>query len=298
MKFNNLSADHRSLFEKHLRLRSRSLSAYAFENIYLWRSLYDIFWCIIDGSLCVFFRDKLGCFLFLPPLGHRRSHKALNAVWKVLDEKNSCRDGARIENVEEQDRAWFIRAGCRVRRATGDYLCARRALAALRGNAYKSKRSQFNSFKRRYCYTYRPLRLKDISACRTLLEDWQKSRLPAGRSDMYRGLLQDSVRSCTWLLRHWRDAAYTGRVVEVEGRVRAFSFGYALSRNTFCILYEVADLNIKGLAQAVFRHFCEELVSYEFINVMDDSGLDNLKRVKLSYRPVRFIPAYNVTRIP
>jgi hypothetical protein len=29
---------------------------------------------------------------------------------------------------------------------------------------------------------------------------------------------------------------------------------------------------------------------------MDDSGLDNLEKVKLSYHPVKLIPAYIITR--
>jgi uncharacterized protein len=69
-----------------------------------------------------------------------------------------------------------------------------------------------------------------------------------------------------------------------------------LDKDTFCILYEITDLTIKGLSQFIFRQFCSELKDYRYINVMDDSGLENLKRVKLSYRPLKVIPAYIVKR--
>ena len=42
--------------------------------------------------------------------------------------------------------------------------------------------------------------------------------------------------------------------------------------------------------------FAQELKNYKFINVMDDSGLENLKKVKLSYHPVKLVPAYIVRR--
>jgi len=63
----------------------------------------------------------------------------------------------------------------------------------------------------------------------------------------------------------------------------AFTFGFKLNKDTFCILYEITDLSIKGLSQFIFRQFCSELKNHRYINIMDDSGLVNLKRVKLSY---------------
>ena len=39
-----------------------------------------------------------------------------------------------------------------------------------------------------------------------------------------------------------------------------------------------------------------ELKGYKFINIMDDSGLENLKKVKLSYQPLKLIPAYIAKR--
>jgi len=76
----------------------------------------------------------------------------------------------------------------------------------------------------------------------------------------------------------------------------AFTFGFKLNKDTFCILYEITDLSIKGLSQFIFRQFCSELKNHRYINIMDDSGLVNLKRVKLSYHPQRTIPSYTVTR--
>ncbi|MCM8780616.1 MAG: hypothetical protein NC908_01655 [Candidatus Omnitrophica bacterium] len=78
--------------------------------------------------------------------------------------------------------------------------------------------------------------------------------------------------------------------------IKAFTFGFGLSPDTFCILYEITDLSIKGLAQFIFRQFVCELKKYRYINIMDDSGLDNLKQVKFSYHPRRLIPAYIATK--
>ncbi len=78
--------------------------------------------------------------------------------------------------------------------------------------------------------------------------------------------------------------------------ISSLSWAIALSRASFCVLYEITDLQVKGLAQFIFRSFAQELKDYKFINIMDDSGLENLKKVKLSYHPVRLVPAYIARR--
>ena len=64
------------------------------------------------------------------------------------------------------------------------------------------------------------------------------------------------------------------------------------------ILFEIADLNIKGLPVFIFREFCKdkEIQGYSFINCMDDFGLDNIRATKLSFRPFKVLPTYAVSR--
>jgi hypothetical protein len=89
-----------------------------------------------------------------------------------------------------------------------------------------------------------------------------------------------------------------GRVVQVDGAVGAYTFGYARSPSVFCVLLEVADRTVTGLAQFVFREFCREAVDqgFECINTMDDSGLPHLAAAKRAYHPVRLVPSFIATR--
>ena len=89
---------------------------------------------------------------------------------------------------------------------------------------------------------------------------------------------------------------FEGILVRVKGKVKAFTFGFKLNEETFCILYEITDLTCKGLAQFIFAEFCSQLKPYTFINIMDDSGLDNLRRVKLSYHPQSLLSSYSIRR--
>ncbi len=88
----------------------------------------------------------------------------------------------------------------------------------------------------------------------------------------------------------------TGRVVKIDDRIEGYIFGFESNKDIFCILLEIADPGINGLAQFIFREFCKEMNGYTYINALGDSGLENLRNVKLSYRPFRLVPAFTAYR--
>jgi len=65
MHYNQLQLTDRKLFDSYLLPRDPRLAAYAFEAIFMWRPLYEIFWVMIRENLCVFFKDAVGFFFCL-----------------------------------------------------------------------------------------------------------------------------------------------------------------------------------------------------------------------------------------
>jgi len=234
--------------------------------------------------------------MHLPPLGGDQDPAVIEEMFRVMDRYNTNRDVSRIENVEEADIGFFRQAGYHCYLKSCDYVYARPSLARLSGNDFKSKRSSCNYFIRHYDFSY--IRYNDTyrKACLALYEEWKQARQERLKGPLYTGMLEDSGRCLAFLLQGFRKLNAEGRLILIDGAVRAFTFGARLNQDTFCILYEVADLGAKGIAQFIFRRFSEELKDFAYINVMDDSGLENLRAVKLSYRPLRLIPAYNVVR--
>jgi len=296
MKLNSLSLKDKGIFKEYLDLSRHELSVYSFESIYIWKGLFDIRWSIIGESLCVFFTDKIGSFLYLSPLARQLQGPVIAHAFKVLDGLNRNKEVSRIENVEEPYLEVYAREGYAFIQKSVDFVCLGSDLAQLRGNTFKSKRASLNQFVKNHTFSYLPYRDEERDACLRLFEFWAKQRRSASEDSLYRGMLQDTHEALKVLLGDYAHFDCTGRIVRVDGEVKAFTFGFSLNPETFCILYEVTDLTIRGLAQFIFREFCRELSSYRYINIMDDSGLENLKRVKFSYRPARLIPSYIVKR--
>ena len=176
-----------------------------------------------------------------------------------------------------------------------EYLYETHALIQLKGDRYKSKRAAYNLFVRNHpAAQLQPYQDTHLADCLALYESWQQERWEKSHDDIYRAMLEDSQHSHHTGLMNHEELGLVGRVVLIDGVLKGYTFGYPLNSEIFCILFEVTDLRIKGLAQFLFREFCREQAAHRWINTMDDSGLENLKRVKLSYRPAKQLLSYNL----
>ena len=296
MKLNKLSLKDKKIFIKYLSLTKHELSGYAFENIYIWKGLFDIYWTIIKDALCVFLKDKMGCFLYISPEAFKIKPEVIKEVFIIMDGFNKNKGISRIENVEEKDLSFYQDLGYEYIYKSCDYVCKKKDLVQLKGNRFKSKRACFNYFIKHYDFEYLPYSLKYRSDCLKLYNLWMEERKTKIKDAVYQGLLSDSRTCLKILLNDYPDLDFSGGLVRIKKEIKAFSFGFKLNTDTFCILYEITDLSIRGLAQFIFCKFCSELKDYKYINIMDDSGLKNLKKVKLSYYPARLIPSYIIKR--
>lgn len=296
MNLNKLSFRDKQFFRKVFCLTTHELSVYAFENIYIWHKLFEIYWTEIKNNLFLFFRDKIGCFLYLPPLGKRIKPEAIVESFRIMDKFNKNQAISRIENVEAKDLLVYQHLGYRHRFKSYDYLCQRSSLVELKGERFKSKRACINYFTKNYKSRYLEFIPEYSNDCIHLYKSWLEGRRLQNKDHIYKEMLLDNLSCLQILLSDYRNLNFIGRVVEVDNQIRGFSFGFELNKETFCILFEIADLSFKGLSQYIFREFCAEVKKYKYINIMDDLGLENLRAVKMSYRPVRLIPSYIVTR--
>ncbi|RKU11879.1 hypothetical protein C6502_07245 [Candidatus Poribacteria bacterium] len=271
------------------------LSRYAFAPHYVWRNFFDFCWTIIDDQFCLFAHQEGDYFMPILPMGASLNQKVIQQAYRFTLEVNRAKQIARIENVPEGLIPFFHQIGFRAVRKETEYLYETNALVQLKGDRYKSKRAAYNALIRNHpsaqLEPYQPAHLGD---CLALYESWQQERGSRFHDDIYQAMLEDSRHShCTGLM-NCEELGLIGRVVFIDGVVKGYTFGYPLNTEIFCILFEVTDLGIKGLAQFLFREFCREQAAYRWINTMDDSGLENLRRVKLSYRPARQLASYNL----
>ncbi len=266
------------------------LSAYAYATHALWQDHFSFYWAEMSEHFLLF-AEYDGClYMPMPPLGPR--DPALVArCFAWMNEKNEY--AARIENIPEGDVFFYQSCGLRLRPKEGEYLYLREALVNLRGDAYKTPRWACHTFAKRYPPTERPYAAADAADALALFYRWKAHRTARYDDPIYRQMLCDSEAVHRRALSQAQEMGLTGHIVEVEGRIVGYTFGFPLDADTFCIALEVTDLNLTGAAAFLFRAFCSTLTDYTWINTMDDSGLPNLRRIKEAYRPARQIASYS-----
>ena len=286
----------KELVDKHLSARPRQLSLLSFVQLFLWGGHFTFEFKTIDASLCVFARAEHGAFLYFPPLGKKLSAKTAQKVFALLDKHNNGRGVGRIENVQAQELDAFPQSAWRHYLKGYEYCYYRRDLVEFCGPGYKSKRNAYNSFMRHGTFIYSPFAPEMLEDCLRLYDEWAQERRRT-HDAVYQQMLLENRDVHRRGMENFQALGLVGRVVIVDGKIRAYTFGYALNETIFCVLFEVADLALKGLPVFIFREFCRdpEVASFPFINVMDDFGLENVAQAKLSFRPALLVPAYNIT---
>lgn len=283
------------------------LSTWSFPPHYIWKDLFTFSWTDIDGWLCLFAEYPDGIFMPLPPVGPCSEignpssspfKDVLSQVIEYMEIRNHGSNVTRIENIPADLKEEIQQWGYAVIPKDSDYLYRTADLIHLKGNAYKSQRAAYNRFARAHRIWIAPYQIIDRDACFTLFHRWvhQKEDIPASRSgpneDMARMMLRDAASAHRITLQEFRELGLTGRIVWVDGAVKAYTFGFPRSPEVFCVLLEVADRSVYGLAQYLFREFCREFQAYPLVNTMDDSGLPDLARTKLAYHPCQLVLNY------
>jgi hypothetical protein len=293
-----LALEDRSWFEARLSAHpvpGDQNAAYSFPYHFIWRDLFTYEWMELESHVCLVAGNKEGSFLALPPIGPDPCGPAMTRAFAFLSERNKTQAMTRIENVPESLAVCCRDLEYRVTPKGPDYLYRRDDLVGLHGDRYKSQRVDYNHCVKQSRPVLRAFRPEDTDACVALFRHWQQGMKHHDASDLAVHLATDAEHAHRQGIIHAAGLGLVGRVVEVERRVAAYTFGYPLNAQTFCVLFEIADRQIKGLGAYIFREFCRELEPYELINAMDDSGLEGLRRAKLAYHPLRLVESFIIS---
>ena len=140
---------------------------------------------------------------------------------------------------------------------------------------------------------------KDARACSSLYEHWAKNRRDKHEDEVYRQMLKENRIVHELALFFYKQLGIVGYVVEINKKIEAYSFGYSLNSEIFCVLLEITNPDISGLSAFIFNRVCadEDLKEHTLINTMDDFGLPYVAASKQAYHPNLKPVSYTITSI-
>ena len=180
-----------------------------------------------------------------------------------------------------------------------DYIYRRTDLATLHGRHLDAKRNHIHRFRAEHPdFEYRPLTPELFDECRRLTEIWQvEKNVNVNDNDNGNETIDAEHRVMETIFSNWDALGMIGGSIFVDGRMVAFTYGAAVTADTFDVCVEKADRHVEGAFAIINQQFAEHLPEqYIYLNREEDMGIPGLRQAKLSYHP-EILLTYNVVHI-
>jgi len=302
---NRITIENRKLLEKYLCGFDYKASAMSYTSMYMWRNINKYSFEIIGDYMCIAGNSHLELeygviepFIF-PPLtatGSYEPEKLRETILKAkrLFEEKGHEFSIRLLPLHMLD---IIKAACpdEVKytddRPNYDYIYKKQDLIDLKGRQLHSKKNHLNYFNNNYEYEYVKITPDLADEAMVFIDEFNKMKdIPENKMRMLK-LEEDAMLD---VLKNIDDVGYLAGAILINDKIEAISIGGRLGKNTVTIHVEKANVGYRGLYQAINNEFCRHVAkNVEFINKEEDMGVINLRKAKLSYKPIKLLEKYN-----
>lgn len=283
LQFSSLGLERRDEYRRLYDLCPRKSTAYSFGTLWSWRQVHDFQWAFADGLCWI----RAGNRLWSPvgPWEDIPWEDILPRYFPDGVEFLFAPDGF----AEALVRSFGPYVVCTEDRDQWEYIHSVQELTALRGNRFSRKRSHIYQFVRKYPFTYRSIGDRDADPLLECQRLWMAEHAPSPQLEMENVAIGE-------MMGQWRNIpGLLGGLLDVGGRVVAYTVAEILSPDTIMIHFEKALLAYNGAYQAIHRLFLkEDAQSFSRVNREEDTGDHGLRTAKMSYFPVEFLKKYRV----
>ncbi len=302
--FNNeISIDNREILEQYLNGYEYKTSGLSFSAQYMWRDINKFSWDMMGEYMCISgishleLEDGIELPFMFPPLtatGEYDKDALRETIYKAKEhfEKKGQPFSLRLvpfhvmEIIKEAvPEIHFIDD-----RPNYDYIYLTQELIDLKGKAFHSKKNHLNYFKKTYEYEYVELTSGMADDAMRFISDFNKRKeVPAHEMEM----LKMEEQAMEDVFKNIEAVGYSAGAILIDGNIEALAIGGKLGKKTITEHVEKANVEFRGLYQAINNEFCRNVAAKaKYINREEDMGIPNLRKAKLSYKPVKLIEKY------
>ncbi len=300
---NRITIADRKTLEEYLGGYEYKTSGLSFSAMYMWRDINKFSWDIIGDYMCVTGISHLELeegiilpFMF-PPLtrtGEYEKESLRETIFRAKEifEKAGQPFSLRLVPFHMME---IIKEACpemsfKDDRPNYDYIYLTQDLIDLKGRAYHSKKNHLNYFKKTYEYEYVEMTSDMADEAMAFIDEFNKRKdVPDHEMEM---LKMEEV-AMEDVFHNIETVGYSAGAILIDGKIEAIAIGGQLGKNTITEHVEKANISFRGLYQAINNEFCKNVASKaKYINREEDMGIPNLRKAKLSYKPVKLLEKY------
>ena len=303
---NRITIENREILEKYLNGYEYKTSGLSFSAQYMWRESNRFSWDILGDYMCISGISHLELeegiilpFLF-PPLtstGEYDSKSLRETIFMAREVFDKAGQPFSLRLVPFHLMEIIREAVPELKweddRPNYDYIYLTQDLIDLKGRNYHGKKNHLNYFKKTYDYEYIELTSDMTDEVMEFIADFNRRKeVPPHEMEMLK-LEEDAMED---VLKNLKAVGYTAGAIRIDGRIEAIAIGGQLGGNTITEHVEKANINFRGLYQAINNEFCKNVAARaKYINREEDMGLPNLRKAKLSYHPCKLLEKYIAT---
>lgn len=279
MTFHPLTLSDREAMQAVTLHSGRRNCNYTFANLLGWQFWYQTEVCVLENAVVLRYtfngqRAYMVC---------TSEELQLELIEALLDDSNG---DLTLVGLEDSQVAQFnnvlpnVSVSVESSRDQYDYIYRRTDLATLHGKHLDAKRNHIHRFRAEHPdFEYRNITPELFDECRRLTEIWQKEKDANETIDVEREVMEI-------IFSNWDSLGMIGGSIFVNGSMVAFSYGSAVTTDTFDVCVEKADRHVEGAFAIINQQFAEHLPErYIYLNREEDMGIPGLRKSKLSYHP-------------
>lgn len=300
---NKISVDNREILEKYLNGYEYKTSGLSFSAQYMWRDINKFSWDMVGDYMCISgishleLEDGIELPFMFPPLtstGEYDKDSLRETIYRSKEyfEKKGQPFSLRlvpfhlVEIIKEAvPEMHFIDD-----RPNYDYIYLTQELIDLKGKAFHGKKNHLNFFKKTYEYEYVEL-TSDMAddAMRFIADFNRRKEVPVHEMEM----LKMEEQAMEDVFQNIEKVGYSAGAILIDNNIQAIAIGGQLGKKTITEHVEKANVEFRGLYQAINNEFCKNVAAKaKYINREEDMGIPNLRKAKLSYKPVKLLEKY------
>ena len=294
MTFHPLTLSDREAMQAVTLPSGRRNCNYTFANLVGWKFLFGTEVCVLENAVVLRYTfDGQRAYMVCTS-----EALSLELIEALLDDSNGNLTLIGLEDSQVPQLSGFS-ISVEPLRDQYDYIYRRTDLATLHGRHLDAKRNHIHRFRAEHPdFEYRPLTTESFDECRRLTEIWQEEKSQNDNENENRNeTINAELRVMDTIFSNWDALGMIGGSIFVDGRMVAFTYGSAVTTDTFDVCVEKADRHVEGAFAIINQQFAEHLPEqYVYLNREEDMGIPGLRQAKLSYHP-EILLTYNVVHI-
>lgn len=265
---------------------------YTIGGILMWSSYFNYKYCIYNDMLYIWgkkAKDSDGkSFAF--PVGNRDVRESVILLREYCLEKNLPLTFSAVpENAIP-----ILESIFKIKKERldnwADYFYLGDDLSTYKGRRYNKKRNHVNRFVKTYPnFKYERINETNIEKVKDFFKLFQY------QVNKDSAIFKNEEEMVQVVLKNYSLFDFTGGVLEVEGKIIAFTMGEVVN-DTLFIHIEKALREYEGVYETMSLYFAQDMVydKIKYINREEDVGDEGLRKSKISYKPVALLNKYYV----